>query len=195
MKNILWTVVLAFAALSFTACLPAGDTTNTNTENTNTAEPAEDLAKTLTDRSKEAEEAWKSKDGKFFEGFLADGFVGVGRFGRGTKEIVPKAISENPCEVKSDSVSGQEAVELGEGVALLTEKFEREVVCDGKTLPSPTWAATVFVKEGDTWKGAYHQTLPAPDAKGEYPAPPEGAGDKPPAEGDAELTSTLSDLW
>jgi len=193
MKNIIWVLLLALAAISFGSCNGAGETANTNAGNTNAVtKPAKDLATTLADTEKTAYEAWKKKDGKFFDGFLTDGFVGVSRTGRGQKAGVSKSISENPCEVKSYSTSDAEAVELGEGIALLTMKVASEVSCDGKASPSPQWAATIYVKDGDDWKAAYHQTRATADAKGEYPKAPEGAGDKPADDSDKETTATLS---
>ena len=195
MKNKFFIFLLAIAAVCLTACPPASNTNNANAENTNTeASPAESLSKVLVDREHEAQEAWKAKNGKFFEDFVTSGFVGVGRFGRNGKDGVPKFITDNPCEIKGYSSSDQEVVELGDGVGLVTMKTAEDVDCGGKAAPSPVWSATVYVKEGDTWKAAYHQGVAAPDAKGEYPAAPEGVKDDPPADADKELTSTLTDL-
>ncbi|NNE65097.1 MAG: nuclear transport factor 2 family protein [Pyrinomonadaceae bacterium] len=191
MKNTIKLLVLSLAALAFAAC-PAGDGGNTNTGNENAgADPAKTLAATLESTEKEAYEAWKKKDGKFFNDFLTDGFVGVGQTGRGPKDGVEKGISENPCEVESYSTSDAKARELADGVALLTMKLESIETCDGKTTPSPEWSATVYVKDGDNWKAAYHQTMPTAKAKGVYPA---GApGDKPGDDADEELTKKLAE--
>lgn len=194
MKRASLVIALALTALFFSACPPPADNTNTNSENANTAtEPAKELSTTLADLEQGAYDAVKAKNGQFFEGFLDDGFVGVGRFGRGGKADVPKMITDNPCDIKSISTSDAEAVELGEGVALLTMKLTEDGECEGKAVPSPQWAATVYVKDGDAWKAAYHQTVPAPDAKGELPERPESAKDTPPADADAELTAALSE--
>lgn len=196
MKKASLVIALAFTALFFSACPPPADNTNTNSENTNTntaTESPKELATTLADLEKGAYDAVKSKNGQFFEGFLADGFVGVGRFGRGGKAEIPKRIADNPCNYKSISTSDAEAVELGDGVALLTMKLTEDGECGGKAVPSPQWVATIYVKDGDSWKAAYHQTVPAPDAKGEPAAQPEGVKDTPPADADAELTAALSE--
>ena len=196
MKNLIWVLVLSLAAFTFSSCDGAGEYTNTNAGNENAnagADPAKELATTLAETEKKAYEAWKKKDGKYFDDFLTDGFTGVSRNGRNVKAGVSETISKNPCEIKSYSTSDEEAVDLGDGIALLTMKVTEEVICDGKAEPSPQWAATIYVKDGGSWKAAYHQTVATPDAKGEYPAAPEGAGDKPADDADKEMTATLSE--
>ena len=91
-------------------------------------------------------------------------------------------------------------VDLGDGVAVLTAKVTNDFTCNGKPGASPSFAGAVFVKDGDNWKAAYHQTGPAPDSKGDNPTPPADAP-KPegPTDGDKELTAKLvekeKELW
>jgi len=195
MKTIYFVVLLALSALLFSACPPAQESVNSTPDNTNTTEePAEDLTKALVATSTEAREAWKAKNGKFFEDFLLDSFVGVGGAGRDDKAARIASISGFPCDVKSISNSDEQSVELGEGVALLTLKTTDDADCNGKPMLSPSWTAVVAVKDGDKWKGAYHQVVPAADAKGEMPQRPAGAGDKAPEDSDKELTAKLSEI-
>jgi len=196
-KILIWIVILAIGLIGFSSC---NDTaTNTNADNVNANANAEkaksetEMKSAVVAREKSAHEAVKNKDGKFFEAFLADGFVGVGRNGRGGKDRVPKAITESKCETKSFSISDEEVTLLGEGVALMTAKITEEIVCDGKETPSPLWTASVYVKNGDNWNAIYHQTRAASDAKGEYPKPAADAPKPAPIEdADKDLTATLS---
>lgn len=195
MKTTYLIALLTAAVLFLSACPPTQESVNTTPDNTNTTEePSEDLTKVLVARSTEAREAWKAKNGKFFEDFLLDSFVGVGGAGRDDKAARIASVSGFPCEVKSISNSDAQAVELGEGVALLTMKTKDDADCDGKPMLSPWWTAALVVKDGDTWKGAYHQVVQAAGAKGEMPPRPDGAGDKAPEDSDKELTAKLSEI-
>ncbi len=194
-----WLVLLALAVVAFGACNGAQETVNTNGNENVAAEPAKDLEASISELEKSAYDAWQKKDGKFFEGFLADNYVSVGRDGRGNKEMSVKSLADNPCEIKSFTKSDGELVELGENIALYTSKDTLDVSCDGKTLASPNWVASLYVKDGDKWMAAYHQSAPAADAKGENPPTPEGATDKPGEDSDKAITETLmaptKSLW
>ena len=204
MKSLKWVLLLSFLVFTF-SCGESGTkttttTTNTNTGNSNAAPaPAMDIKASVTELETKAYEAWKKKDGKFFEGFLADGFIGVGPSGRNDKAGVAKSITDNPCEIKSFSISDEDAVQLADDVILYTGKNTSDVTCGGKAAPSPMWAATAYVKVGEDWKAAYHQNAPTADTKGESPAPPADA--KPPEleDADKEITAKLSEkekgLW
>ncbi|NNE98308.1 MAG: nuclear transport factor 2 family protein [Pyrinomonadaceae bacterium] len=200
MKSLKWVLLLAILVTAFGCADYGTNTANTNTGNSNAATaPANEIKASAAELEKKAYEAWKKKDGKFFEGFLTDGFISVGGSGRNVKAGVAKSISENPCDVKSYAISDEDAVEIGDGVILYTGKNTSDVSCDGKAAPSPLWAATVYVKDGEDWKAAYHQTAPTTDTKGESPAPPADA--KPPKleDADKEITAALSEkekgLW
>lgn len=199
MKNFIWIILVALFAITFSACNETATNTNSNTGNTNTAAETDkeksetELKSAIVALENTAHKAVQDKNGKFFEGFLTEGFVGLGRNGRGGKAVVPKAISESKCESKDFSVSDEEVTLLGEGVALMTSKFTSDNSCDGKATPSPNWTATVYIKDGDNWKAAYHQSAPTADAKGENPSPTADAPKpKPMEDADKELTATLS---
>ena len=212
MRGLKWVLLLAFLVITF-ACESGTKTTNTkitntNAGNSNTASlpantataPAKDLKTTLAEVENSAYEAWKKKDGKFFEEFLTDNYVGVRGSGRGGHEGTVKSISDFPCDVKSTSTADEDAVELADGVVLFTGKDTSVVECDGKGTPSPLWAATVYVKDGDKWKAAYHQVAPTKDTKGENPTMPADAPKpKPLEDANKEITAKLSEteksLW
>ena len=194
MKNTVVTISLIALALLITACpgpeAPANNTEgNAANENTNTAtQPAENASAAVIDLETKAYEAWKSKDGKFFEGMLADNFVSNGLYT--DKAGLVKLVSENPCEVKDVKLEGSKTVDLAEGVVLVTAKVVSDFNCEGKPGLSPTYAAGVYVKSGDEWKAGFHQSVPASDAKGE----PSANTQSSPAAGTDELTKTLSEM-
>ncbi len=164
MKILLTISLLSFAAFALIGCAPAANTntvvTNTNT-NTNTAPKATaPTADSLMALETKAFDAWKAKDGKFFEGFLADSFVGFDDKGkRSTRTDTVKMITEDKCEVKSYAISEPRITSASPDVAVLTVKATVDGTCEGKKLPSPVTAATVYVRSGDAWRAAYHNEV------------------------------------
>jgi hypothetical protein len=53
----------------------------------------------------------------------------------------------------------------GPDVAIITMKVTADVTCDGKKDPSPVISSSVYVRSGDTWKGAYHNEVPVIEQK------------------------------
>ena len=148
MRTTLKISLLAVIALAITACAPPA-TTNTNTNaNANTApKTTAPTAESLMALDKPAWDAYKNKDGKFFETFLADNFVGFGDDGkRSTKADAVKMISEHKCEVKSHSLSEPHMTPAGADVAVLTYKATIDGTCDGQKIPSPLTVASVFAR-------------------------------------------------
>lgn len=151
----------------------ANATANTNT-NSDTAAPSKDV---LAAREKQAFEAWKAKDGKFFEAFLVPGFVMMDGAYRGDKVETVKMISANPCTVANYSISDEHVTTVSPQVAVITTKVTADVTCEGKKMPSPVTSVSVYVREGSEWKGAYHTEVPivSPGADSKpamVPAPP-----------------------
>ncbi|PYS87716.1 MAG: hypothetical protein DMF62_11520 [Acidobacteria bacterium] len=174
MKRIgLFLLTLTAAAL-FAACgAPPANTGNTavNTTNSNAnakPAPAAPTLATLKDLETKAFDAYKNKDGKFFEGFLDEKFVMGGTGQKMSKADVVKAISEHKCEVKSTTFSDEKMMQLGADAAAIVMKVDTDETCDGKKSPTPVISTSVYVRSGDTWKGAFHDEIPVVDPK----APP-----------------------
>ena len=200
MKSILWVLMLSLGVFVFSACSGADYRANSNGGNSNTGvKPEKDLTASITEVENNFYAAWKKKDGKFFEENLTDNFVGVGGEGRNGKESVAKSIAGFPCDVKSTSTADEAAIEVAEGVVVFTAKDTSVVECDGKAMPNPLWAATVYVKDGDKWKAAFHQTAPAADTKGEAPKMPDAPKPAPLEDKNKEITAKLAEtekgLW
>jgi hypothetical protein len=139
--------VLATAVLVFTA--------NT-VDAAGTAAPAPTTKSALVTLERSAYEAWKSKHAKFWDAFLSDKFVGWGSSGRLDKASATEEYTGADCDIKSYALSEEQMSPLGQDAALLTHKLTVDGTCAGQKIPATMWAAGVYVREGATWKGAFH---------------------------------------
>src|ERR1044072_5832489 len=185
MKRAFLLMVMVIAALFFIAC--GGEAVNNKpvNSNTNANGPAKTTAAAPTKEAlmaleTKAFEAWKNKDTKFWEGFLVDNYVGLDEHGkRVDKAGVIKMITEDKCEITKSAFSDEQMTPAGADAAIVTYKVAYEGKCGAQTLPPAMWSASVYVRSGDTWKGAYHNEamIIDPNAK-----PPAGTKPPPPAE-------------
>ena len=120
------------------------------------------LKETLVNLEKQSWEAWKNRDGKFFQDFLSDDHIEVGFGGPSNKAAVVSGVaSPTICSVKSYSVDHFELARLDANTALLTYHAAQDTTCGGKPVPSPVWVSSLFVKRGDRWLNALYQHSPA----------------------------------
>ncbi len=159
----------AAATVLFTACGgTAGNALTNNANAANTAAktaPAAPTKDALVTLEKSAYEAWKSKDAKFWETFLSDKFVGYGSSGKLDKASATKEYTGADCEIKSYALSEEQMRPLGDDAALITYKTTVDGTCGGQKVPVHSWAAGVYVRDGDKWKGAFHAEAPVVDPK------------------------------
>src|SRR5829696_3651220 len=113
-------ILAAIAAFAMTACQPASNTaynsavTNTNANansnsNANTASTAAAPTKeALMTLERSAYDAWKNKDAKFWDTFLAANFVGFGNSGKLDKAAAMKEYAGADCDVKSSTLSEEQ---------------------------------------------------------------------------------------
>lgn len=139
-------IVIALATLSITA-LALGQ--KEQSENT--------TKETLINLEKQSWEAWKKRDGKFFEGFLSDDHVEVGFSGPANKATVIAGVASPVCVVKSYLVDTFKLTMLDENTALLTYHAEQDTTCNGVAVPAPAWASSLYVRRGDRWLNAFYQ--------------------------------------
>lgn len=141
-------------------------------------------------------EAWKSKDAKFWETFLANKFVGWGSSGRLDKASASKEYTGADCKIESFAISDVQVSQLGEDAALITHKITVNGACGGQQEPNASWAATAYVRDGGQWKAAFHAqaaiTSPASPLK-PFGQKADLEKKAKPADGDA-LTDTLLTL-
>lgn len=208
MNKIVYLILATVIAALFAGCTPPANTntaTNVNSNANAKAAAAPPTLAALKEIETKAFEAYKNKDGKFFEAMLDDKFVMGGMHEKVDKVGTIKAISENKCEVKSSTMSDEKMVPLGNDAAVLITKVTSDEVCDGKKSPSPVISATVYVRSGDTWKGAYHNEVAivdpkaapassdkATDAKKEEPKPPAMKEEAKPSNSNAASNSMAS---
>lgn len=191
MKKSLSILLITMLAALFAAC-PSGTDTNTNA-NGNTEEQPKSVADALMEVDDSFSAASLRKDGTFFEANIADNFVGANAQGFFDKAMTVNYVSKNPCENKANPASDRKVTELGDGVALMTGKSSGEETCDGETTKGASNYAVLWVKDGETWKAAYYQTIQTMEEK---VGPAEDAakeGDQPAAEGEAKAEEPAAD--
>jgi ketosteroid isomerase-like protein len=178
-------ILTAIAALVFTVC--GGNALANNANAANTAErtaPTGPTKVALVTLEKSAYEAWKSKDAKFWDTFLSDKFVGWGSSGKLDKASATKEYTGADCEIKRFALSGEQMKPLGQNAALITHKTTVDGTCSGQKVPVNSWVASVYVGDGDTWKGIFHAEAPVVDPKA-APAKPVDKKEAP-KEGEAK---------
>jgi len=161
-------VSLFAAAFALASCAsPTGTNTSANTNTNTNAAPkaAAPAADTLMAMDSKAFDAWKNKDGQYFEGYIADNFVGFDDGKRSTKAELLKMMESEKCDVKSVTPSDPHVTPVGADAAVLTYKVAQDATCNGEKLPANVTAASVFVRSGDTWKGVYHNEVAVVEPK------------------------------
>jgi hypothetical protein len=118
------------------------------------------LRDTLVALEKQSWEAWKNRDGKFFQGFLSDDHVEIGFGGVTDKAAVVAGVGSPACVVKSYAVDRFELKTLGPDTALLTYYADQDTACGGNAVPSPVWVGSLYVKRGGRWWNAAYQQTP-----------------------------------
>jgi len=119
------------------------------------------LEATLIGLEKGSWEAWKRRDGSFFQNFLSDDHVEVGNGGSATKTEVVAFVGSPVCVVKSYSVSNFKLTVFDANTALLTYHAEQDTTCGGRPVPSPVWVSSLYVKRGGHWLNALYQQTAA----------------------------------
>jgi hypothetical protein len=113
----------ATAAFAFTACAGnalANDSKPPSTKGEGAASgPTNDALVAL---EKSAYEAWKSRNGAFWETFLSERFVGWGMSGKPDKVSATKEYTGADCDIKSYALSETRVSPRGKRAALITYK-------------------------------------------------------------------------
>ena len=166
MAKVKYFVLTAAAALVYTACAENALANNANAAKTaEKTAPAGPTKVALVTLEKSAYAAWKSKDAKFWDTFLSDKFVGWSSAGRLDKASATKEFTGADCAIKSYALSDEQMSPLGKAAALITYKITVDGTCGGHEVPTTGWAASVYVRDGDKWKGTFHAEAPVVDPK------------------------------
>lgn len=103
--------------------------------------------------------AWKNKDAKPFQMWLAADSVMIGDQGVGTKGDVTQMMATMPCEVKSFTLSDWKIAMADANAALVTYKGAADGTCGGQPIPT-VWASSVWVNRRGKWLAFSHQETP-----------------------------------
>jgi hypothetical protein len=132
-----------------------------------TAAPSEEkdsrtdaVKETLVKLEKQSWEAWKNRDGKFYQDFLSDDHVELGSGGASNKREVVAFVGSPQCVVKSYAVDHFELALLDPDIALLTYHAAQDTTCGGKPVPTPVWVSSLYVKRDGRWQNALYQQTP-----------------------------------
>jgi len=176
MATVKYLVLAAAAALVYTASAGDAPASNSNAAKTTGKTPhAAPTKRALVTLETSAYAAWKSKDAKFWDTFLSDKFVGWGSSGRLDKASATKEYTGSDCAIKSYALSDEQMSPLGKGAALITYKITADGTCGGQAVPVNNWAASVYVREGDKWQGAFHAKASVVDPKAALAKPADTA--------------------
>ena len=188
----------AFAAFLIAGCAPPANTnTAANTANANSnanksaAAPTVDF---LMSMDKAANEAFAKSDTKWFQDNLSSKFVMYPMGQRMGKDAVIRMIGSNKCDVKSMNFTEPALTKVNDDTYVLTYKgtFDGSCTRDGRTekLPPEVRAATVVIREGEKWMGAWHGETPVIDPKN--PPPPPAPGNNPASNTNANTNSATN---
>lgn len=114
---------------------------------------------------KRAFEAWRNKDKRFFEENMSGDGQYIDQNGVGGKAQYVRAIIDNDCKINAYELDSTKITMLGRDAALLTYKYTYDIICGGKPETGLLWSSTVYVKRGGRWLIAFHQEIPAAQAK------------------------------
>jgi hypothetical protein len=129
------------------------------------AAPTAPTKEVLVTLERSAYEAWRSKNAKFWDTFLFDKFVGYGSSGKLTKASATTEYNGADCEIESYALSDEQMRPLGNDAALITYRTTVDGRCSGQKVPASSWAASVYVRDGNKWKAAFHAEAPVVDPK------------------------------
>lgn len=179
-------LVLVMAGLCTACSEPAGNAPVADT-NANAAAPT---AEALLALDEQAAEAYAKGDGRFFEGFLSDNVVIQAAGARVSKADIVNRISGIKCTVKDGWAFTQpQLLKIDDDTYVLSyvSNIEGDCTADGKTekTPSPVRAATVWVRNGETWQAAFHGENLIVDLN----SPQATAGKQSPTEDDKAVAS------
>ncbi len=139
MKKILMVLMIAIAASS----IALGQTKMSKDKNSS-------VETQIIALEKASWEAWKKKDGSWFQNNTTDEWLLVNNVEVETKTELIDGIATD-CEVKSFSLDNFKFVMLTKDSAFITYKAMQDAVCEGSTLAKNVHSSAVYVKRGGKW--------------------------------------------
>ena len=169
MKTAVINAFLGLAALILAGCGTSGKTTDPGTGSGVTKPAAAETADALLALDNQATSAYLRSDSKFFEGMLSDKFVMREGGRQMDKAAVVKLIASNKCNVNDWKLEDPQMARIDADIYMLSYRGTFDGSCTGPDgtlkIPSPIRAATVWIREGATWRAAFHGQDPILDPK------------------------------
>lgn len=164
---------------------PVANAGNTNANSSANVKPAAaaPTVDALLALDKAANEAFVKGDSKYFEGMLSDKFTSFDMGRRMSKADMVKMVGGMKCDVKTWSLDEPKMTMIDADTYVLSYKGNWDGTCTGPDgasmkMPSPIRAASLWVRNGDKWQGAFHdETLIADPKNPSKPPPPAGKKD------------------
>jgi hypothetical protein len=145
------TLLLAAISLTLFASLAAGQKKSADSA----------LRESLINLEKQSWDAWKNRDGKFYQDFLSDDHQEIGAGGVTTKADTVPFVGSQACVVRSYSVDHFSVTIFNANTALLNYHASQDTTCGGLPVPSPAWVSSLYVRRGRHWLNAFYQQTPA----------------------------------
>ncbi len=148
-------LITVFVAALMAACGGTAENKPANTANANTGAAPPVTVEALKALETKAFEAYKNKDGKYFEGFLDAKFVMYDNGKKMDKAEAVKMISEHKDEIKGYTFSDEKLTKLGPTTAVFTTKVVTDGTREGKKIPDAV-ASTLYTRIGTDWRAAWY---------------------------------------
>jgi hypothetical protein len=149
-------LIMAFAGFCFAQPQPTASPSPATTAKPKPRMSKAALLKKLSANETALWNAWKNKDSKPFQNWLAADGVMIGESGVGTKKDVTDMMANSPCDIKSFTLSDWKLTMVDADVAMITYKGVADGTCSGQPV-QPVWASSLWVMRKGKWVAFSHQ--------------------------------------
>lgn len=140
-------LIIALGCLALSALIPAASYA---------AEPAaqsDDAVKaTLTSLEHQSWDAWKARNGKFYETFLSEDHLDVQPGGPIGKKDVVAGVGSPACVVASFNLGPMTFTRISPDTAALVYHAEQDTKCGGHAIPPASWITSIYVNRDGRWQ-------------------------------------------
>ncbi len=102
-------------------------------------------------------QANRDGNGSFYAELLRDDALVVSKYGVMTKSQGIPVIEANHNPYLKTDLSERKVIQLDENNALVTYRVDVTALVDGAEVELPSYATSVYTREGDQWRGVFHQ--------------------------------------
>jgi hypothetical protein len=110
----------------------------------------------LVNKEQKLWKAWQDKDAEAFRKNLWPDAVLISGSGMENYTDVLENFGEE-CEVRGFSLSDYAFRKMSDNVVLLTYMASQDATCNGRELPSPVRASSIYVQRDGEWKNIFYQ--------------------------------------